>query len=226
MIIDKNPYEKDDVEVPNFGDQNTGGGDPIFNMDTTSVSRETESFDIEEEAESSSKVAIVVLVVFLVLFLIGSVTGWIFGISKSKEVTSITEEYDAYKVKTKKQITDLEAQVSTLKLLVEQAKPVESETGDGTTSSGEGTKTEANTFYLMEDGVAVRTGAGTSFDVVNYDKLPNDIKDLVFYDKDSKKVTTRKVKFQILETKNDSSNTTWGKICDGAWVCLKYGTKQ
>lgn len=221
-MVDKNPYEKDEVDVPDFGETEEKANDPIFNMDTTSVIPETDSFNVEEEAESSSKTAIIVLIVFLVLFLVGAISGWLFGISKSGEVSRVLQEYDAYKVKTQKQITDLETQISTLKLEIEQNSISE---GDST-PSGTGEKTDSNTFYLMEDGVKVRTGAGTSFDVVNYDKLPNDIKDLVVYDKASKSVTTKKAKFPVLETKKDSSNQTWGRIADNAWVCLEFGTKQ
>ena len=87
-MVDKNPYENDDVDVPNFGETEEKGADPIFNMDTTSVTPETDAYTTEEEAESSSKVAIVVLIVFLVLFLVGTISGWLFGISKSNEVNT------------------------------------------------------------------------------------------------------------------------------------------
>lgn len=233
-MVDKNPYEKDEeVNVPDFGDSEDKGTDPIFNMDTTGLSSETDSYSVEEEAESSSKTAIIVLIVFLVLFLVGAVSGWIFGISKSNEVSTITEEYTAYKEKTQKQITDLETQVSTLQAKVTELESNTSSnsTEGGSTSSGTGTKTEANTYYSMKADVKVRTGAGTSYEIANYDKLPNEIKDIVLYDAASKTITTKAAKFPIYETKEDSSKNLWGRIADNAWVCLKYqgedwGTKQ
>lgn len=217
-MVDKNPYEKDDVNVPNFGDAEDKGNEPIFNMDTTSVVPETDSFDIEEEAESSSKAAIIVLVVFLVLFLVGAVSGWLFGISKSREVTKAYEEYDAYKAKTQKQITDLETQVSTLQAQIAQNSSSSSESS----SSEPGEKTEANTYYLMDQGISVRNSAGST-EFADYSKLPNDIKDLVF--QDGKKITTRNVKFPVSETKEVGGNI-WGKIADNAWVCIKYGSEE
>ena len=230
-MIDKNPYEKDDVDVPNFGEPQERQNDPIFNMDTTSISPETDSFSIEEEAESSSKTAIIVLVVFLVLFLIGSISGWLFGLSKSGEVSRVQEDFDSYKMSAESKYNSLQEEYSVLAAELEQLKAqqtVSTETGEtgGTTSIGEGTKVEAGTYYLMEEGIGVRTGAGTSNAYVDYTKLPKDIQDLVYYDKEGKKVTTRPVKFPVYETKTDSESQTWGRIADNAWVCLKYGTKQ
>ena len=74
-------------------------------------------------------------------------------------------------------------------------------------------------------------GAGTGYEIANYDKLPNDIKDLVLYDAASKTITTKAGKFPVYETKEDTSKNLWGRIADNAWVCLKYqgedwGTKQ
>lgn len=233
-MIDKNPYEKDDVNVPDFTNQETNGDGPIFNMDTTSITTQTDSFDPMEEAESSSKTAIIVLVAFLILFVVGSITGWIFGITKSKEAANVQEEFDTYKVTSQKQITDLESQVSALQLEIEENKNNsnnDNTSSEGSTSTGTGTATEANTYYLMEEGVTVRTGAGTANSAVDYSKLPDDIKNIVnnVVDKDNTKnntVTTRNAKFPVYETKQDSEGLTWGRIADGAWVCLKFGTKQ
>lgn len=232
-MIDKNPYEKDDVDVPNFGDSQDKGNDPIFNMDTTSISPETDSFSIEEEAESSSKTAIIVMVVFMVLFLIGAISGWLFGINKSGEATRAKEELDQYKITAQKQITDLETQLSTITLerdTLKAQQTVSNEntgTGDntGTNATGPGTKTEANTYYLMDEGVGVRSGAGTSNAYVDYNKLPQDIQNLVYYDKEGKKVTTRPKKFPVYEIKQ-AGNQNWGRIADNAWVCIDYGKKQ
>lgn len=224
-MIDKNPYEKDDVNVPNFGDAGDKENEPIFNMDTTSVMPETDTLNIEEEAESSSKVAIVVLIILLVLFLVGAVAGLLFGFSKSKEVSTVMEEYDAYKVKTQKQINDLETQVSTLTAENAELKSSSSTSTGDSNSSGTSTQTTANTYYLMDADIKVRTGAGTSYDVVNYDKLPSDIKDLVIYNKDTKAVTTKKAKFPVYETKQEGNNL-WGRIADNAWVCIKYGNEE
>lgn len=222
-MVDKNPYEKDEVNVPNFGETEEKGSEPIFNMDTTSVIPETDAFSVEEEAESSSKTAIIVLIVFLVIFLVGAVAGLLFGISKNSEVARVKEEYDAYKVKTQKQITEYETQISTLQLELEQSK---SNSNEGS-ADGTGEKTEANTYYKITDGVKVRTGAGTSFSIVDYDKLPADIKDLVLYDKASKSVTTKSAKFPVYETK-EADGHTWGRIADGAWACIDkdLATKQ
>lgn len=233
-MIDKNPYEKDDdVNVPNFGESQDKGNDPIFNMDTTSISPETDSFSIEEEAESTSKVAIIVLVVFMVLFLVGAISGWLFGITKSGEVTRVKEELDQYKITAQKQITDLETQLSTVTLERDTLKAQQATTnttdttGDntGTNATGPGTKTEVNTYYLMDEGVGVRTGAGTSNAYVDYNKLPQDIQNLVYYDKEGKKVTTRAAKFPVYEIKQ-AGNQNWGRIADNAWVCIDYGKKQ
>lgn len=221
-MIDKNPYEKDDVNVPNFTNQETNGDGPIFNMDTTSITTQTDSFDPMEEAESSSKTAIIVLVAFLILFVIGSITGWIFGITKSKEAANVQEEFDTYKVTSQKQITDLESQVSALQLEIEANKN-NNTSSEGSTSTDPGTKTEANTYYLMEESVSVRPSAGATDSYADYSKLPDDIKNIVY--QDGSKVTTRAAKFPVYETKTVGS-TNWGRIADNAWVCIDYGTKQ
>lgn len=228
-MVDKNPYENDDVEVPNFGEAEEKGAEPIFNMDTTGITPETDAYTTEEEAESSSKVAIVVLIVFLVLFLVGTISGWLFGISKSNEVNTIKEESSALEVKLNKQITDLQTKVTTLEAELAAAKTTDTTTTDGGETQSGNSNTTAIAKYSMQDGVSVRTGAGTNFDLANYDKLPGDVKDLVVYDKDKdgkiKSLTTKNVVFSIYETKTNGSQN-WGRIADNAWICLDYGTKQ
>ena len=227
-MVDKNPYENDDVDVPNFGETEEKGADPIFNMDTTSVTPETDAYTTEEEAESSSKVAIVVLIVFLVLFLVGTISGWLYGISKANDVNTIKEEASALEVKLNKQITDLQTKVSTLEAELAQAKAASTTTttdGSGNTQTSGNSNTTAIAKYSMQDGVLVRTGAGANFEFVNYDKLPNDVKDLVVHDTATKAVTTRNKVFPVYETKTNGSQN-WGRIADNAWICLDYGTKQ
>ena len=229
-MVDKNPYENDDVEVPNFGEVEEKGADPIFNMDTTGVVPETDAYTTEEEAESSSKVAIVVLIVFLVLFLVGTISGWIFGITKSNEVNTIKEEASALSVKLNSQITELNTKVASLEAELPPAKSSGSSTTTTPTDSGN-TQTPSNSNttaiakYSMQDGVSVRTGAGSTFGYVSYDKLPNDVKDYVVYDKATGAVTTRNTVIPIYETKTNGSQN-WGRIADNAWICLDYGTKQ
>ena len=221
-MVDKNPYENDDVEVPNFGETEEKGADPIFNMDTTGVVPETDAYTTEEEAESSSKVAIVVLIVFLVLFLVGTISGWLFGISKSNEVNTVKEEASTIEKKLNEEITSLQTQVSTLTAELEAAKAATTTTTDSG-STQPGTSTPANTYYLMEDGVSVRPSAGSTDSYADYSKLPDDIKNIVY--QDGKKVTTRAAKFPVYETK-EVGGKSWGKVADNAWVCLDYGTKQ
>ena len=221
-MVDKNPYEKDDVDVPNFGEPESKENDPIFNMDTTSVTSETDTLSLEEEAESSSKVAIVVLIILLVLFLVGAVARLIFGFSKSKEVSTITEEYSAYKEKASKEINELQAKVSTLETELASLKSSGTTTG-GESSTGTGTQTEANTYYSMDEGVGVRPSAGDTSKYADYNKLPTDIKDKVYQNGNT--ITTRSAKFPVYETKQvDGKN--WGRIADNAWVCIDYGKKQ
>ena len=225
-MVDKNPYENDEVNVPNFGETEEKGVDPIFNMDTTNVTSETDSYDAEEEAESSSKLAIIILIVFLVLFLAGAVAGLLYGFSKAKEVNTIKEESTAMQAKYEAQINELNTKVSELEVALEQAKttPPESTSSEGGSSSQTTTST-AIAKYSMQDGVSVRTGAGTNYGIVNYDKLPNDVKDLVVYDQATKAVTTRNKVFPIYETKQNGTQN-WGRIADNAWICIDYGTKQ
>ena len=226
-MVDKNPYENDDVEVPNFGETEEKGTNPIFNMDTTGIVPETDAFTTEEEAESSSKVAIIVLIVFLVLFLVGTISGWLYGISKANEANTIKEESSALEVKLNKQITDLQTKVSTLEAELAATKTTDTTTptDSGNTQSSGNSNATAIAKYSMQDGVSVRTGAGANFEFVNYDKLPNDVKDLVVHDTATKAVTTRAKVFPVYETKTNGSQN-WGRIADNAWICLDYGTKQ
>ena len=225
-MVDKNPYENDEVNVPNFGETEEKGVDPIFNMDTTNVTSETDSYDAEEEAESSSKLAIIVLIVFLVLFLAGAVAGLLYGFNKAKEVTTIKEESSAMQVKYESQISELNTKISELEKALEEAKTVT----PGSASSGGGSSSQTTTVtaiakYSMQDGVSVRTGAGTNYEIVNYDNLPKDVKDLVVYDQATKSVTTRNIVIPIYEAKTvDGKN--WGRIADNAWICTDFGTKQ
>ena len=225
MSIDKNPYEKEnEVNIPNFGDVDSSGTNPIFNMDTTGITQETGSFDLEEEAESSSKTAVIVLIIFLILFLIGSVTGWIFGLSKSREASSVLEEFNAYKVKTQSQITQLENENASLKSQGVSTEGNADGSGNTTDSSSENNQSTASTsgaVYTIkaQGGLNVRSSAGgTSY--ADFSKLKDSVKNIVSNDGGSVSIPEG-TKVTVTSTK-DVNGQTWGQIDDAAWICLVY----
>lgn len=226
MSIDKNPYEKEnEVNIPNFGDADSSGTNPIFNMDTTGITQETGSFDLEEEAESSSKTAVIVLIIFLILFLIGSVTGWIFGLSKSREASSVLEEFNAYKVKTQSQITQLENENASLKSQAnttpEENTDGSSTTTDSSSENNQSTASTSGTIYTIkaQGGLNVRSSAGgTSY--ADFSKLKDSVKNIVSNDGGSISLPEG-TKVTVTSTK-DVNGQTWGQIDDAAWICLVY----
>ena len=223
-MVDKNPYEKDDVNVPDFTNQETNGDGPIFDMDTTSISTQTDPFDPIEEAESSSKTAIVVLIAFLILFVIGSITGWIFGITKSKEAANIKEEFDSYKITAQKQISDLETQVSTLEASIQTPTVTPEST---TTTEGESsTTTTSGTLYkvVSTTGLSVRPAAGKTDAYAAYDKLKADVQKKVSNNGTSVSIANG-TEIGILSTQTVGSQV-WGQIDDNAWICLKDGNDE
>ena len=129
------------------------------------------------------------------------------------------------KVKT----TDLELKDRLVAVLAEAkaAGTTTTTTGDnGNTQTSGNSNTTAIATYLMIEGVSVRPSAGATGDsFADYNKLPVDIKNIVY--QDGKKVTTRAAKFPVYETK-EVGGKNWGRIADNAWVCIDadLATKQ
>lgn len=236
-MFDKNPYENED-QFESIDEKNEDEVDmSAFNLADNNSETQDYDYDDDDDEEGGRrklnyKGVVIIGAVLIVLLLIASIAGWIFGISKNNALTKLKDEYATLETKLTTANNDLATLKNEYTLLSAELEKLKTQSNEsGTTETGTGTTTEEGTKYKMTEGVAVRTGAGSSNAIVNYDDLPEDIQNIVYYDKDNKKVTTREAVFPILETKQDSNSNTWGRIAKGAWVCLVYqgetwGTKQ
>lgn len=228
-MFEKNPYENEDE----FEEKEDEGIDmSAFNLADNNSNENDFEFDEEEDEEYEEtkpnyRGVVILGIVLIVVLLIVAIAGWIFGVSKNNAYTKLMSEYVAIETKltdANKNLEDLQNEYNTLKAALENKED------EGTSSDGEGEAAAADTYYVMQADVAVRKGAGTSYDFVNFDKLPAEIQDAV-YSNESEVRTRESAKVPVYETKKDSDSNLWGRIADGAWVCLTYqgqnwGTKK
>lgn len=235
-MIEKNPYEND--EYSNLEEKELDGIDmSAFKLADNNTNEADFEYDDEEEEEPRRKLnyrgVVVVGAVLIVLLLIAAISGWIFGISKNNALTKLKTEYTTLETKVTEannNLTALQNDYTLLSAELEKLKSQQNTNNNGTSESGSSTPTEANTKYTMNGDVAVRKGAGTSNDFVSFEKLPAEIQDVVYSNGDEVRTRDGAV-VPIYETKGDSDSNTWGRIADGAWVCLTYqgeawGTKK
>ena len=81
----------------------------------------------------------------------------------------------------------------------------------------------------MVVGVKVRTGAGTKYSCVSEDKVSDDVAEMCDFNGDVTTIREGSI-VSVYEAKTEDGST-WGRIDDGAWVCLSgdgetYAVKQ
>lgn len=229
-MTDKNPYENG-VDIPEFVEKNDNDIDmSVFKMAENEVNNS--SFDIEDDEEEyddepkrklSSKGIIIIGGALIVLLLIGTVSGWIFGISKNNSLKALQAEYDTIKVK----LDEANTTVTTLnnENIDLKAKITELETKNTSSSTEEGEEVSGDK-YKFDGDINVRDAVGSKT-FANFDKLPDRVADQVYYDSANKTLVTREdAVITVIETKADSSGNTWGKVADNAWICIKHKNEK
>lgn len=73
--------------------------------------------------------------------------------------------------------------------------------------------------YMVQVNVRLRTQATTDSDVVDYDSLPDSLKEQI-----SESMLPEGIVVEVLEYVDDTSkNMKWGRIADNVWFCIQNG---
>ena len=232
-MAEKNPYENDSVDIPDFSSTKDDDEDidrSIFSLNDDE--EEVEDEDDEEyydEAPKYYKVrrsALIICIVVFCLLLVGAVFGIIWGVSNNNKYNSLKSEYDTYVSKAKETENSLNAKITEL----------EAQINSSSSSSSDGTSTETSTYKVSDavSSINVRSGASSSNARVKYSDLPSDVQSSVKQNDDGYAYVEANSTFKVLETSKDSDsseNKVWAKIADNAWVCIesdgeKWASKQ
>ena len=223
-MTDRNPYENG-VDIPEFVEKNDDSIDmSVFRMDTEEEPRN--QFNIEDDDDDeyedeprrlSGKGTTLIVAILAVIFLIAAIAGWIFGISKNNAYKKLEADYQsvsAQLTKANSDISNLQLQINQLNTQIqEMEKKKETAGGSGSDDKGE------YASYEMIVGVKVRTGAGTKYGCVSEDKVSDEVALMCDFNDDVTTIREGSV-VKVYETKVDG-DSTWGRIDDNAWVCLK-----
>ena len=228
-MTNRNPYENG-VDIPDFVEKNDDSIDmSVFRMNTEETP--TNQFDIEDDEDDyddeprrNPKAPVLVIGILAVVFLIAAVAGWIFGISKNNAYKKIEADYQSLSTQlteANNKVSNLEAQISQLNTQIETL----------TASKETSTDDEKGDYakYEMTVGVKVRTGAGTKYQCVSEKNVSDEVAEMCDFNEDVTTIRQGSV-VKVYETKVDGEST-WGRIDDRAWVCLKadgepYATKK
>ena len=230
-MTNRNPYENG-VDIPDFVEKNDDIDMSVFRMDTDEEPRS--KFDIEDDDDDdeyedeprrlSGKGSTIIVGILAVVFLIAAVAGWIFGISKNNAYKKIEADYQT----VTKQLTEANNNVSNLQAQISQLNDQITALQNAQTQSSSSDKT-GGTPYKMVVGVKVRTGAGTKYSCVSEDKVSDDVAEMCDFNGDVTTIREGSI-VSVYEAKTEDGST-WGRIDDGAWVCLSgdgetYAVKQ
>lgn len=222
-MTNRNPYENG-VDIPDFVEKNDNDIDmSIFKMpsdDEPRKSIEVDEFDEDPYSEDygerklSQRGLVIIGGIIIALLLIATIIGWGFGISRNNKYVELQEQYT--EVETK--LNSANAEIVTLK--EENAKLTEEIAANEATA----VETETGTKMTVTVGVTLRTGAGTKYQTVNINKLPDDLKLLV---NDNATINVGS-SITVYETKTDDSNRTWAKIVSDqdVWMCIQEGDEK
>ncbi len=73
--------------------------------------------------------------------------------------------------------------------------------------------------YMVQVNVRLRTQATTDSDIVDYDSLPDSLKEQI-----SESMLPEGIVVEVLEYVDDTSkNMKWGRIADNVWFCIQNG---
>lgn len=227
MMNENNPYEKDEtVDIPDFPSIKDSDEDidrSIFNMSDDESSSDVEDSDDEEYYEEEptylkvKKSAVIVAGVVLAVLLVLAIFGVVYGISNKNKYSSLKTEYDQYVATATAKETELNAKITELQTQINNAN---SNTSDNTMN-----KDNAVTYKVtsaVDDGIKVRSGAGTNYDQVKVSDLSEDLQKVVT-EVGGYAYVNGNAEFTVYETAKDSSGNTWGRIDSNAWVCVIYG---
>lgn len=227
-MTNRNPYENG-VDIPDFIEKNDDIDMSVFRMDTEESSKsdfdiEDDDDEFEEEPRRNPKSSVLIIGILAIVFLIVAVAGWIFGISKSNAYKKIEADYQTLSsqlTEANNKVSNLEAQISQLNTQIEN---MADKSSSSDSDKGDYTK------YVLKVGVKVRTGAGIKYQCVSEKKVSDEVRELCDFNDDVTTIREGSV-VKVYETKEDNSQT-WGRIDDGAWICLKaedgeaYATKK
>lgn len=230
-MTNRNPYENG-VDIPDFVEKNDDIDMSVFRMDTEETPKNNVDFDDEDDDDYddeprrnlSGKGVTVIVGIIAVILLIAAVAGWIFGISKNNAYKKIEADYQT----VTKQLTEANNNVSNLQAQISQLNDQITALQNAQTQSSSSDKT-GGTPYKMVVGVKVRTGAGTKYSCVSEDKVSDDVAEMCDFNGDVTTIREGSI-VSVYEAKTEDGST-WGRIDDGAWVCLSgdgetYAVKQ
>ena len=232
-MAEKNPYENDSVDIPDFSstkDEDEDIDRSIFSLnDDEDEAEDEDDEEYYDEAPKYYKVkrsALVICIIVVCLLLVAAVFGIIWGVSNNNKYNSLKTEYDTYVSKAKETETTLNAKITEL----------EAQINSSSSSSSDGTSTETSTYKVSDavSSINVRSGASSSNARVKYSDLPSDVQSSVKQNDDGYAYVEANSTFKVLETSKDSDsseNKVWAKIADNAWVCIesdgeKWASKQ
>jgi len=222
-MTNRNPYEKG-VDIPDFVESRDDNIDmSLFKMDPDQEDEYEDDEEYEEPRRLSGKGIMIIEGVIIAILLVAAIAGWVFGISKSKQITTLTQEKEAAVEKyntLESKVTSLETENASLLQENETLKASQQ-----TLAKGEYQE------YKFKIAVRVRQSGSSKSNIASYSKMSSEAKEFVNVDGDTVTVKTG-VAVKIYETKTDTDGMTWGRIDDNAWVCLvdsdgeTYATKQ
>lgn len=199
--MEQNNNEKKPLDIPSFVNK---GEDEQIDMSVFQMSEE-EEFEEPVKRPKPYKKQRIVMIVLIALLAIGiGVGGIYYGVSsynKAQEAERLRLEEEK-----KKEAAAAKAEEEAKKQQEEAAK-------------AEAEKQKYLGAYTIKVTVKLRSGAGTGYDVISKDAVPEKYADVV---KDS--LIPEGSTVEVLEYKEDSStNMKWGRIGDNAWFCIQNG---
>ncbi|MBR2577778.1 MAG: hypothetical protein IKE38_02490, partial [Erysipelotrichaceae bacterium] len=208
-----------EVDIPDFGNKHDDNltdeiDRSVFKMDDDDDYYDDE-YDDEPKYRKVKQPVIIATAVILALMVALAIVGWVFGLSKNKAYKTLKADYDQY-------VTKATATESALNSRITELEKQISDMTSGTTPSDPGSGSAAYQVAATS-GLAVRSGASANNGFADYDKLPEDIRNMCDADNGAVYINYGSI-INVLETytENYSEGTrVWGRIADNAWVCLK-----
>jgi len=233
-MLEKNPYETDKpVDVPSFMSKNDDSIDMskiILNNDEL---EEDDDYDFDDRPRFKLKKEYILPAIVGGVGLTVVIILAIFLITTSGKYSKLVKEYESYKqtadtkiakyeteiANNTKSITSLQDQLKTANEEIESLKTSSNvEKKDDSSSEDTPTSTtelKAGTYYSR--GNYIRTGTSFDDDIVDVDTLPTNLYEIT----NNNGTIISGQAFTVLEVVETGTNTYWGRIGDGLWVCLR-----
>lgn len=244
-MLENNPYEtKRSAEVPYFMRNNNQPKEEkpeevdlsLFELPEEEVKEEPKTKKVKSLLKKPLTKDISLFGGAMILSLVLLIVLLILVISFSSQKKSIQSEYDTYKSSAESKIERLTTQNDALKKENSELNNYitslsqENETEEPKQENKEESKTEDKTqkpttssniktgTYKVNAAVRVRVAPGTGNEVAKVEDMPKTIQYIVYAN--SSVVPGSQVK--IIEVKEESGST-WGKLADKCWICIKEG---